>query len=167
MVVGVGTEDHQAGVRPDRPTPQGNGRPANRHTRPRREAQVTAGESRAGHLTGRPEVLDGPFTTRQLLRLGVSLRFSRSFQAEVRHAQMRGRFLDDANRVSMPDARLTDLRLAKSMGRVQARLDVLNLTNRRYEEVGYVLPDPARRTEVPYVFPGPGRAVRLSLHWTR
>ena len=35
---------------------------------------MTAGESRAGHLTGRPEVLDGPFTTRQLLRLDEALR---------------------------------------------------------------------------------------------
>src|SRR5262245_15892852 len=40
----------------------------------RREAQVTAGDERM--LTGRPEVLDGPFTTRQLLRLDEALRLA-------------------------------------------------------------------------------------------
>jgi hypothetical protein len=34
---------------------------------------VTAGEKTSG-LTGRPEVLDGPFTTRQLLRIDEALR---------------------------------------------------------------------------------------------
>jgi hypothetical protein len=38
----------------------------------RREAQVTAGDSRAG----RPDVLDGPFTTPQLLRLDEALRLA-------------------------------------------------------------------------------------------
>jgi uncharacterized membrane protein YgcG len=40
---------------------------------------VTAGESNsAASLTGRPEVLDGPFTTRQLLRLDEALRLADS-----------------------------------------------------------------------------------------
>jgi uncharacterized membrane protein YgcG len=40
----------------------------------KREAQVTAGD--ASRLTGRPEVLDGPFTTPQLLRLDEALRLA-------------------------------------------------------------------------------------------
>jgi hypothetical protein len=36
---------------------------------------VTAGEQN-GRLTGRPEVLDGPFNTRQLLRLDEALRLA-------------------------------------------------------------------------------------------
>jgi hypothetical protein len=36
---------------------------------------VTAGDART-RLTGRPEVLDGPFTTRQLLRLDEALRLA-------------------------------------------------------------------------------------------
>jgi uncharacterized membrane protein YgcG len=40
----------------------------------KREAQVTAGD--AAKLTGRPEVLDGPFTTPQLLRLDEALRLA-------------------------------------------------------------------------------------------
>jgi len=37
---------------------------------------VTAGELSEGGLTGRPDVLDGPFTTRQLLRLDEALRMA-------------------------------------------------------------------------------------------
>jgi uncharacterized membrane protein YgcG len=40
----------------------------------KREAQVTGGEP--AKLTGRPEVLDGPFTTPQLLRLDEALRLA-------------------------------------------------------------------------------------------
>jgi hypothetical protein len=44
---------------------------------------VTVGESNSAHrtgtsLTGRPEVLDGPFTTRQLLRLDEAMRVADS-----------------------------------------------------------------------------------------
>ena len=37
---------------------------------------MTVGESSAANLTGRPEVLDGPFTTRQLLRLDDAMRLA-------------------------------------------------------------------------------------------
>src|SRR5207237_7852016 len=52
-----------------------NGPAPSRHSRARREAQVTAGEAnnRSG---GRPDVLNGPFTTRQLLRLDEALRLA-------------------------------------------------------------------------------------------
>src|SRR5436305_7179441 len=40
----------------------------------RREAQVTAGDTAS--LSGRPDVLDGPFTTPQLLRLDEALRLA-------------------------------------------------------------------------------------------
>src|SRR5689334_25417870 len=49
-------------------------RPTSRRRTARREAQVTAGDQ--SRLTDRPGVLDGPFTTRQLLRLDEALRLA-------------------------------------------------------------------------------------------
>src|SRR5215813_6258655 len=49
-------------------------RPTSRRRTARREAQVTAGDQL--RLTDRPGVLDGPFTTPQLLRLDEALRLA-------------------------------------------------------------------------------------------
>ncbi|HEX5760251.1 MAG TPA: TonB-dependent receptor, partial [Thermoanaerobaculia bacterium] len=75
------------------------------------------------------------------------------------------RFLDDANRVPLPSAGALDLRLARSFGRTRLRLDLLNAFDRRFAEVGYVLPDLASGGEVPYALPAPGRALRVGFDW--
>src|SRR5882672_631818 len=49
-------------------------RPTSRRRTARREAQVTAGEQ--SRSTDRPGLLDGPFTTPQLLRLDEALRLA-------------------------------------------------------------------------------------------
>jgi outer membrane receptor protein involved in Fe transport len=57
-----------------------------------------------------------------------------------------------------------DVRLQKSFGRVSARADLLNVTNREWEEVGLALPDLSGEL-VPDYFPAAGFTARLTLEW--
>jgi len=61
--------------------------------------------------------------------------------------------------------RFLDLRLAKGFGRWKARLDLLNVTNRNWEEIGLALPD-ARGELVPYYFPAAGFTARAGVEWS-
>ena len=72
---------------------------------------------------------------------------------------LQGRFLDDAHVFPLADATVVDLRLGRSFERWRLRLDLLNLTDERWDGIGYALPDFAGGL-VPYVFPAPGFAAR-------
>jgi outer membrane receptor protein involved in Fe transport len=96
-----------------------------------------------------------------VLRPGVTFAFPRATTLAVRYTYTRGAYLDE-NRFPQRDASVVDLRLARALQRVIVRLDVLNLTNTRYEPVGYTLQDFAGRI-VPYYFPAHGAAARLAV----
>jgi outer membrane receptor protein involved in Fe transport len=99
------------------------------------------------------------------LRAGLSARLPGGVRAELRLVWSGPRWLDDANAYPLRDERVVDVRLARSFGRVRLRLDALNLTDRRWEPFGYVVPD-FSGGEAPYYSPAPGRAVRLGADLT-
>jgi outer membrane receptor protein involved in Fe transport len=100
-----------------------------------------------------------------LLRAGLRARLPRGLAADARVTWSAGRFLDDAGQVPSAEAAVVDLRLDRRFGPLRARLDALNLTDRAWEPVGYLLPDLAGG-EVPYVLPPAPRTVRFGLDWS-
>jgi len=73
-----------------------------------------------------------------------------------------GAYLDDENLFSVPDGVLIDLRVRRAIGRVALFADLLNATDCRYDEFGFVLAD-FRGGQVPYVYPGQPRVFRVGL----
>jgi outer membrane cobalamin receptor len=71
-------------------------------------------------------------------------------------------FLDDDNRVPVRAATLLDVRVSRAVGAGTLFVDVLNATDRRYDEYGFVLGD-FRGGRVPHVYVGAPRAVRAGL----
>ncbi len=114
------------------------------------------GENRGRQLKNIPE---------HLVRPGVSVSLPRDLHVEALGTILAGRFLDDGNGIPLDDAAVLDLRLAKGFGRWKARLDLLNVTNRNWEEVGLALPD-ARGELVPYYFPAAGFTARAGVEWS-
>jgi outer membrane receptor protein involved in Fe transport len=113
------------------------------------------GENRGRQLKNIPE---------HLLRPGVSVALPAAIRLEAAATILEGRFLDDAHAFPLDDAAVVDVRLEKRFARARVRLDVLNVTDEEWEEIGYALPDFAGDL-TPYYFPGAGRAVRLGLEW--
>jgi outer membrane receptor protein involved in Fe transport len=113
------------------------------------------GEIRGKQLKNIPE---------HLLRPAVSAALPLGVRGELRGNWMGEWFLDDENRFPMDDAFVLDLRLERGFGPVRARLDLLNLTDEEYSELGYVLPDFVGGV-VSYEFPSPGFAARAGLDW--
>jgi vitamin B12 transporter len=120
----------------------------------------------------RTEPLEGENRGRQLknipqhlFRPGVTVALPGRLQAEALATILAGRYLDDGNRIPLDDAAVFDLRLVKEFPRWKARLDLLNVTGRRWEEVGLALPDPGGNL-VPYYFPGAGFAARVGMEWS-
>jgi outer membrane receptor protein involved in Fe transport len=98
-----------------------------------------------------------------VLRLGLRATLPAGFSGELRFTRRAGLYLDDANAFPVDDASLVDLRLRRPVGRrFSARLDLLNLTNERSADVGFVLADFAGGV-VPYVLPPAGFAFRIGL----
>jgi len=118
--------------------------------------RAARGENRGRQLKNIPE---------HLVRPGVSVSLPRDLHVEALGTILVGRFLDDGNGIPLDDAAVLDLRLAKGFGRWKARLDLLNVTNRNWEEVGLALPD-ARGELVPYYFPAAGFTARAGLEWS-
>lgn len=73
--------------------------------------------------------------------------------------------LDDDGMFETPSVSRVDLRVAHELRNVRFELDVLNATDARYNELGYVVFGFDGRP-VPLEFPAPGRAVRLGVSWT-
>jgi outer membrane cobalamin receptor len=74
-------------------------------------------------------------------------------------------FFDDDNTIPVRAATLLDLRVRRTVGSGTLFLDVLNLTDRRYDEYGFVLAD-FRGGQVPYSYAGAPRMVRAGLTFT-
>lgn len=113
------------------------------------------GENRGRQLKNIPE---------HLLRPGISFAFPAEIRVEAVATILSGRHLDDAHLFPLDDAAVLDLRLEKRFERFRARADLLNVTNAKWEEVGYALPD-FRGDLVPYYFPAAGFAARLGIEW--
>lgn len=102
---------------------------------------------------------------RHLLRPHVTVTLPRGITAHARYVRTTGAFADDANDVPLRDRATLDTRLAKRFARTTLRVDLMNLTNDRYEEVGYVLSDFSGRP-VPFYYPAPGFAARAGVEFT-
>lgn len=87
-----------------------------------------------------------------------------AIEADVVYRWMHGRWLDDEHLFPQGDGNRVDLRLTRDFGPARVALDVLNATDARYDEVGYVLADFAG-TPTGLAFPAPGRAARVGVTW--
>jgi outer membrane cobalamin receptor len=123
---------------------------------------ATRVESRDGENPGR-QLKNVP---EHVVRAGVSGRLPAELEAEAVWSWTGRRWLDDENRFRLPDASVVDLRLARRFGDFRVRIDVANLADARYADVGFTLAD-FSGGEVPYVYPAAGRSVRLGLDWRR
>ena len=119
--------------------------------------EAREGEDRGRQLKNIPE---------HAIRAGVSLALPAAVTAETIWTWTGHRYLDDANRFRLPDASVVDLRLARQMGDFRVRLDVFNVADARYADVGFTLAD-FQGNEVPYVYPAAGRALRIGVDWKR
>jgi outer membrane receptor protein involved in Fe transport len=99
---------------------------------------------------------------RHLLRPDVTIRTANGIVIHARYTLTAGAFADDGNAVRLGRRSTLDVRVAKKFPRVTARVDLLNITNDRYEEVGYVVPD-FRGALVPYFYPAPGFTARAGV----
>ena len=103
---------------------------------------------------------------RHIVRGGLSLALPARFGAQVQYTWAGGRYLDDANRFPLADTSLLDLRVERPLGRgLRARLDLLNLTDSKYSELGFALSD-FRGGTVAYEHPAPGVAARFAIVWS-
>ena len=119
------------------------------------ESRGGAGDS--GQLKNVPE---------HVVRAGVAGRLPGALEAEVVWTWTGRRWADDADQFRLPDASTVDLRIARAFGDFRVRLDVTNLADARYADVGFTLSDFSGNT-VPYGYPAAGRVVRLGLDWRR
>jgi outer membrane cobalamin receptor len=102
---------------------------------------------------------------RHLLRPGLTAALPGQLQVQALATILAGRYVDDGNRIPLDDAAVVDLRLVKDFARWKARLDLLNVTDQRWEELGLALPD-FRGNLVPYYFPAAGFTARVGMEWS-
>jgi vitamin B12 transporter len=114
------------------------------------------GENRGRQLKNVPE---------HLLRPGVSIALPAAIRLEAISTTLAGRFLDDGNRTPLDDATLLDLRLEKRFPRLRTHVDLLNVFDREWEELGLALSDFSGGV-VPYYYPAAGFAARVGIDWT-
>jgi outer membrane cobalamin receptor len=94
----------------------------------------------------------------------VEARLPAGIAADLVYRWMHGRWLDDGGVFPQEDVSRIDLRLARNVGPARVSLDLLNATDEKYDELGYVLADFAGRP-TPLAFPAPGRSLRLGVTW--
>lgn len=114
------------------------------------------GENRGRQLKNVPE---------HLFRPGISVALPGEFRIEALSTTLAGRFLDDGNRIPIEDATVFDVRLEKRFRRLRAHVDLLNVTDREWEELGLALPDFSGEL-IPYYYPAAGFAARLGIDWS-
>jgi outer membrane receptor protein involved in Fe transport len=102
---------------------------------------------------------------RHLFRPDVSITLPRNTTVHARYTRTAGAYADDENLVPLGGRSTIDVRVAKRFSRMTARLDLLNLTDDRYEEAGFVLAD-FQGGFVPFYYPAPGFTVRAGLEFT-
>lgn len=99
---------------------------------------------------------------RHLWKPTVALRLPRNISATIAYTRTAGRFLDDDNVFPLNDTSSIDVRVMKIFRRLNASIDLLNLTNDEFEEVGFALPGFEGVAE-PFYFPGPGFGARAGV----
>lgn len=114
------------------------------------------GENRGHQLKNVPK---------HLFRPGVSISLPAEIRIEALSTTLAGRFLDDANRIPLDDATVFDVRLEKRFRRLRAHVDLLNVFDSEWEELGLTLSDFSGGV-VPYYYPAAGFAARVGVDWT-
>ena len=99
---------------------------------------------------------------RHLWRPAVVLQLPASVSAAVAYTHTAGKYLDDGNVFPLNDQKSIDIRFGKAFRAIRATLDLMNVTDDRFEEMGFSLSDFAGG-QVPYYFPGSGFAARAGL----
>jgi outer membrane cobalamin receptor len=99
---------------------------------------------------------------RHVLRPGITLLLPASATLYAGYTRTSGAFADDDNRISLGGRSTIDVRIAKRISRLRLLVDLLNVGNDRYEEVGYVLPD-FRGAVVLYLYPAPGFSIQAGV----
>lgn len=99
---------------------------------------------------------------RQYVTAGVSASLPWKLEAFATVRRAWGAFLDDDNTVPVESGALIDLRVRRRVRRAELFADLVNASNRRYDEFGFVLAG-FRGGTVPYVYPGQPRAFRVGL----
>lgn len=94
--------------------------------------------------------------------LAANLELPLRLSTYLRYRQTRGAYLDDENTVAIQGPSSIDLRIRRPIGAHVLFMDVLNLTNDRYEEYGFTLAGFGAES-VAYAYPGAPRAVRAGM----
>ncbi|MDQ5858699.1 MAG: TonB-dependent receptor, partial [Acidobacteriota bacterium] len=113
------------------------------------------GENRGRQLKNVPE---------HLFRPGISVALPAEIRIEALSTTLAGRFLDDVNRIPLEDATVFDVRVEKRFRRLRAHVDLLNVFDRDWEELGLALSDFSGEI-VPYYYPAAGFAARVGIDW--
>jgi outer membrane receptor protein involved in Fe transport len=130
--------------------------------RSRVSARVTYGWTRVLPDEPSPETLQLKNIPRHLFRPEITVTVPRGAIVHVRYTRTAGAFADDQNAFPLRDRSTLDVRLAKRVRRVTARLDLLNVTDAEHEEVGFTLAD-FRGGIVPFYYPAQGFSIRAGL----
>ena len=125
------------------------------YTWTRVESRTGEGEHPGKQLKNIPE---------HLVRAGVAAALPAGLSAEAIWTWMGKRWLDDDDVYPLGDASVVDLRLSRSFGALRARIDLSNLTNTKYSQYGFALPDFSGGV-VPFYYPGARLAVRVGVDW--
>ena len=118
-------------------------------------------ESRTGEHEGK-QLKNIP---EHMVRAGLLARLPAAVEASAVWTWMGKRFLDDEDVFPLGDVGILDLRLARAFGSVRARLDLSNVTNRKYSQYGFTLTDFTTFQDVPFYYPGARVAARFGLDW--
>jgi outer membrane cobalamin receptor len=99
---------------------------------------------------------------RHVFTLAGSIDLPFGLATHIRYRQTSGAFLDDEHVYPIDGPETVDLRLRRLFGRQMIFVDVLNLTDSRYQEYGFTLSDFSGGV-TPYAYPGAPRAVRVGV----
>jgi hypothetical protein len=101
---------------------------------------------------------------RHLWKPALMLQLPGDIGATIAYTRAAGRFLDDQNAFPLSDSSSIDVRIAKRVHRALATVDLLNVTDDKFEEFGFAVPD-LRGMLAPFYFPGPGFAARVGVEF--
>ena len=99
---------------------------------------------------------------RHQLAVAAHLELPGAISAFARFNHTWGGFFDDENAFPIDGPSTIDLRVRRAFGRHLVFVDLMNLTDNKYQEYGFTLADFAGQT-IPYSYPGAGRAVRVGV----
>ena len=97
---------------------------------------------------------------RHLFRSDATLRLPFRTTVFAQYTRTAGAYADDDNTVPLAGRSTIDMRISKSMSRWTLRVDALNVTNHRYEEIGFLLRD-FRGRPAAYFYPAAPFSFRI------